>query len=128
MSEQPKKWRSVQMGSEGWTVFSTITKDGSNYSFDVAIANNLTEEDAKLIAGAPQVWAALENIAGLESTSCPRCEGSGALYADGRAHYPSEGAPTRACPYCGGEGRLPTEDAVEIATTALAALRDEPEE
>ena len=37
---------------------------------------------------------------------CHRCEGSGALYADGKAHYCIERAPTVPCAVCGGSGRI----------------------
>lgn len=63
--------------------------------------------------------AALEEIADAESESCRRCEGSGRLYADGKAHYPSESIPTIFCPQCGGEGRIPPQGAQEIARRAL---------
>lgn len=39
-----------------------------------------------------------------EMETCPRCDGSGYLYADGLAHYPSDRVPTMRCPVCGGEG------------------------
>lgn len=66
--------------------------------------------------------AALREIADLEDSLCQRCEGNGRLYADGRAHYPSEGAETRSCPICGGAGRIyDTEAAQMIALAAIDA-------
>ena len=45
-----------------------------------------------------------ENQSVPEGEMCPRCDGSGYLYADGLAYYPSERVPTMRCPVCGGEG------------------------
>jgi hypothetical protein len=64
--------------------------------------------------------AALNEIADSEGESCRRCEGNGKLYADGKAHYPSENAATINCGECGGSGRI-YPDLQEIAR---AALRD----
>jgi hypothetical protein len=65
---------------------------------------------------------ALETIAEGERLCCQRCEGNGALWADGKAHYPSENMPTRPCPECGGSGKLPAEDPSEIASEVLSSL------
>ena len=64
--------------------------------------------------------AALEQIRDLETECCSRCEGNGRLYADGKAHYPSENADTILCGSCGGSGRILPEDAQEIAEAAIA--------
>jgi len=40
------------------------------------------------------------------SELCQHCEGNGAVYADGKAHYYSSGAPTTLCPSCSGSGRV----------------------
>lgn len=42
---------------------------------------------------------------GRESCVCSRCEGNGAVYADGKAHYMSEHAPSKPCPECDGSGK-----------------------
>lgn len=63
---------------------------------------------------------ALERIRDLETDCCQRCEGNGQLYADGKAHFPSEDAPTIHCGNCGGSGRILPEDAQEIAAEILA--------
>jgi len=50
-----------------------------------------------------------EEIAEIEHDShdiCSRCEGDGQLWADGKAHYPMCGLPTRNCPNCDGTGRV----------------------
>lgn len=40
-----------------------------------------------------------------ETEGCRRCEGNGALWADGKAHLPSYNGATVRCPECGGDGR-----------------------
>jgi len=67
-----------------------------------------------------ELLAALEQIRDLETECCSRCEGNGRLYADGKAHYPSENADTILCGSCGGSGRILPEDAQEIAEAAIA--------
>ena len=64
---------------------------------------------------------ALEKIVELETDCCPRCEGNGRLYADGKTHLISENADTIHCGNCGGSGRILPEDAQEIASEALEA-------
>ena len=54
-----------------------------------------------------------------DEETCRNCEGSGRLYADGLAHYVSEGAPTRACGACDGEGRVFDVDALRAAVERL---------
>jgi len=61
---------------------------------------------------------AMEEIAGLESECCPRCEGKGRLWADGKAHFPYERVDTIPCGRCGGSGRI-LPDAQSIARQAL---------
>ena len=46
--------------------------------------------------------------------SCRICEGDGRMYADGKAHYVSENAPTRPCFNCEGTGKVMAED-IEVA-------------
>lgn len=70
-----------------------------------------------------QLAEALKQIAEGETSCCPRCEGNGRLYADGKAHYMSEGAPTIFCGNCGGSGRLQPENAQEIAGVVLVDAR-----
>jgi len=47
--------------------------------------------------------------------SCPVCEGNGSVYADFRAHYPSEHAPTIKCCNCGGIGTVTNLDGLAQA-------------
>ena len=63
---------------------------------------------------------ALREIRDAETTCCPRCEGNGNLYADGKGHYMHENAPTINCGNCGGSGRLQPENAQEIAQAAIS--------
>ena len=63
--------------------------------------------------------AALEEIRDLEDSCCPRCEGNGLLYADGKAHLLIENATTIACGKCGGTGRILPVDARDIAEHGL---------
>lgn len=62
---------------------------------------------------------ALKAIADDEGQVCSRCEGNGKLWADGQAHYPSEGLPTVNCGRCGGEGRI-FSDLKQVAADAIA--------
>jgi len=62
---------------------------------------------------------ALVQIAGLETECCPRCEGDGRLWADGKVHFQSEQRDTILCGNCGGSGRLLPEDAQIIAEAAI---------
>ena len=81
----------------------------------------LAERDA-LRAENEALAGALETIADTDADElCHRCEGNGGIYADGKAHYYSEGAPTIPCPACGGSGRIVIIDTQEIARTALSA-------
>ncbi len=103
---------------------------------DIADQHNSCEGIAQKIAAAirargkcaddprlEQAREALKKIANLEDSPCHRCEGNGRLYADGRAHYYSEGAATVACPICGGTGRIcDTEEAKRIALAALGGV------
>lgn len=70
--------------------------------------------------------AALNSIAQAESQSCQRCEGNGRMWADGKAHYPSDTRETVACTYCGGDGRLAV-DLEEVQGIAKDALLTPPE-
>ena len=38
---------------------------------------------------------------------CPKCEGNGKVWADGRKHYPFAHVPTKDCPECNGTGKVP---------------------
>lgn len=67
---------------------------------------------------------ALKQIRDLETECCHRCEGEGNLYADGKAHYMSENAPTIPCGSCGGSGRILPEDAQDIAEAALTKEKE----
>jgi len=64
--------------------------------------------------------SALKEIRDLETECCPRCEGNGRLYADGKAHLLSENADTVFCGNCGGSGRILPENAQDIAEAAIA--------
>jgi len=89
-------------------------------TLDAVYLSGIVDEVESIVAAKlVPVREALEAIVNDEGERCRRCEGSGAIYADGKAHYVTEGAPTISCPYCGGSGRV-IEDAREIATTALA--------
>lgn len=97
--------------------------------FDIRpLTGHFTESQAKeVIRRAEKVYpvfekikAALEEIRDGERTCCPRCEGNGKLWADGKAHYPSENVDTINCGNCGGSGYLQPENAQEIAEQALA--------
>jgi len=82
-----------------------------------------TEEqkaNARLIAAAPNLLAALKQIAEGETQCCPRCQGNGRLWADGKVHYPSEQRDTILCGNCGGSGRLQPDNAQDIAAAAIA--------
>lgn len=57
-----------------------------------------------------------------DDESCRRCDGSGELYADGRAHYPTEHAPTCACMACGGTGRTSPHDETEVRKRLCAEI------
>lgn len=69
--------------------------------------------------------AALVEIGGSEDRICGYCEGEGNRYADGKAHYYSEHAPTIPCPECGGRGRIRDMDSEDMAAVANAALATE---
>lgn len=69
--------------------------------------------------------AALGEIGGSEERICNYCEGEGNRYADGKAHYYSEHAPTILCPECGGRGRIRDMDSEDMAAVANAALATE---
>lgn len=69
---------------------------------------------------------ALGKIASENSQVCSRCDGGGALYADGKPRYPWEEAPTVPCPVCSGSGEvyeLSMEDVQDIARAAIARAR-----
>lgn len=74
---------------------------------------------AALKASHKKIVESLEQIRDLETDCCSRCEGEGNIYADGKAHYMSENAPTILCGNCGGSGRILPEDAQDIAEQAL---------
>jgi excinuclease UvrABC ATPase subunit len=72
------------------------------------------------------VVAAIANAIENNRVSCPQCEGGGRMYADGKPHYYSEGAPTKPCPNCEGTGRVEeqdVEDAIADAVMQLPALQ-----
>ena len=71
--------------------------------------------------------AALVEIGNSEDRICGYCEGEGNRYADGKAHYYSEHAPTIPCPECGGRGRIRDMDSEDMAAVANAALATEVE-
>lgn len=50
---------------------------------------------------------AVDTIINSDNPVCRSCEGEGNRYADGKAHYYSEHAPTIPCPECYGVGRIP---------------------
>ena len=40
---------------------------------------------------------------------CPKCQGDGKVWADGRTHYPFAHFPTKDCPECNGTGNVPAQ-------------------
>ena len=42
----------------------------------------------------------------LKKKVCPKCQGDGKVWADGRKHYPFAHFPTKDCPECRGRGTL----------------------
>jgi len=42
-----------------------------------------------------------------EQVICPKCQGDGKVWADGRKHYPFAHVPTKDCPECNGTGKVP---------------------
>lgn len=69
--------------------------------------------------------ALLGQIIDLETECCPRCEGNGRLYADGKGHLLSENAETILCGNCGGSGRILPEDAQDIAEVAITKYQSQ---
>jgi DnaJ-class molecular chaperone len=65
------------------------------------------------------VVAAIANAIENNRVSCPQCEGGGRMYADGKAHYYSEGAPTKPCPNCEGTGRIEEQDIEDAIADAV---------
>ena len=57
-----KAWRTEHMGSEGWAVFMPNPKLPR---FEIMIASNMSEEHARLIAEAPAMLEALEELLGV---------------------------------------------------------------
>jgi excinuclease UvrABC ATPase subunit len=53
---------------------------------------------------------------------CRDCEGEGNHYADGKAHYYSEHAPTVRCGTCGGTGKVPSGELETVIADALMQL------
>lgn len=66
---------------------------------------------------------ALTTIADSDMPICNSCEGEGNRYADGKAHYYSEHAPTIPCSECYGVGRIPELTANDMRELADAALK-----
>ena len=67
---------------------------------------------------------ALTTIADSDMPVCNSCEGEGNRYADGKAHYYSEHAPTIPCPECYGVGRIPDLTANDMRELAEEALKE----
>lgn len=110
------KWEAVTFGPG--KEYVTLYCDGNDIFDDAPIVTEI----ARKLNAFDEMLAALSEIAGMQPVGCQRCEGNGRLWADGKAHYPSENLPTTACPICGGEGKLPVDlDEVQgIANDAIA--------
>ena len=87
---------------------------------DCALRNRLAQMVCRDRNSHDKLLEALREIRDAETTCCPRCEGNGNLYADGKGHYMHENAPTINCGNCGGSGRLQPENAQEIAQAAIS--------
>ena len=91
--------------------------------------DDVAEANAEFIVRAcnchHKLLEALREIRDAETTCCPRCEGNGNLYADGKGHYMHENAPTINCGNCGGSGRLQPANAQDIAADAIAEAEKE---
>ena len=85
------------------------------------------EDDDPVRAAAPDLLEACEAVADAESEMCSQCMGNGNIYADGRAHYYSEGKPTIPCPLCGGAGSIGPvlEELQGLVRAAIAKARGE---
>ena len=88
----------------------------------LAEAEQIRSEWDALRERCEKLKAALVEIKESEDRICSYCEGEGNRYADGKAHYYSEHAPTILCPECGGRGRIRDMDSEDMAAVALAAL------
>lgn len=65
----------------------------------------------------------LEIFEGFDEETCSKCEGSGLVYADGKAHYPHSNAKTVSCSYCHeGKRAISDETRTDIITTSILAL------
>jgi excinuclease UvrABC ATPase subunit len=60
----------------------------------------------------------IKELLNQDRENCPRCEGNGRLYADGKSHYYSENVPTVLCPHCGGSGKI----FIELDADSILAL------
>ena len=80
------------------------------------------EAYAELVAACNEFFVTKED--------CQRCEGSGKLWADGKAHFPNHDGPLAACPDCQGTGEVPAQgDRIQRALAsiqAIAALKPAP--
>ena len=97
------------------------TQDKTIRDLKSRVAEAEAERDA-LRERCEKLEAALGEIGGSEERICNYCEGEGNRYADGKAHYYSEHAPTILCPECGGRGRIRDMDSEDMAAVALDAL------
>ena len=105
-----------------WECESTI--QAGMAEADAMISDLRAERDA-LRERCGKLEAALVEIGNSEDRICGYCEGEGNRYADGKAHYYSEHAPTIPCPECGGRGRIRDMDSEDMAAVANAALATE---
>lgn len=74
----------------------------------------------------PDKEMAREIIEGFDEEICSKCEGSGLVYADRKAHYPHSNSPTVPCSYCH-EGKIAISDEtrIEMIAQALRSVRQE---
>lgn len=58
-----------------------------------------------------------------EQVICPKCQGDGKVWADGRTHYPFSHFPTKDCPKCNGTGNVPAQPQQPVPTEGLLKER-----
>jgi hypothetical protein len=85
-------------------------------SFEKYLENRIAEAEKER----DKYQTALERIRNAKTVCCPKCEGNGWVYVDGKPHYHPEEVPTVVCVNCGGSGWLRHKSVQEIVAGALA--------